>query len=314
MKTFKLMLTILVVAIFASCNNNTNDADHLVNPVIGDVSFVETFGVHPTPEANEDARVQTHLEYTEQLLRSKEVSTLTKEQKENRSKMLDLLNEYSTAGVFPRNHDYPDKRVPCFIDKDERICAVGYLIEKTIGRQAAEDINSKYKYDYVLAMNDPKIDDWVASSGLTKEEYATIQPTYGPVPPDEYVSPRYAVSSAVLGGFSLSLNTINGIQIAEGADRRTVPILGIATGLAQITIGAINYPTERQYLGTTFPSQRNVSLMNIGLGTSTVILSTWNLIANKKPKEKSLAWSVYGFPTENNQLGVGFSLTKKLGK
>lgn len=312
MKAFKLILMILVVAIFASCNKNANNADQLVNPVIGDISFVETFGTNPTSETNEDERVQTHLKYVEEKLRSREVSNLTEEQQENRLKMLDLLNDYWTAGVFPRNHDYPDKRVPCFIDKDERICAVGYLVEKTISRQAAEDINSKYKYEYVLAMNDPKIDDWVASSGLTKEEYAMIQPTYGePI----YITPKYGVSSAVLGGLNLSLSTINGIQIANGRGRKTVPILGIATGLTQITTGVINYPYEvYDPWADNYIAKRNLSLMNIGLGTSTVLLSSWNLIRNKKPKEKSVTWNVYGFPKENNQLGVGFSLRANLGR
>lgn len=308
------ILTIFVLTILASCNRNSNEIDQTVNAVIGDISFIETFGKQPTNETNENVRIQTHLEYVEKLLRSKEISSLTKEQKESRLKMLDLLKVYWTAGVFPKNYDYPEQRIPCFIDKDGNFCAVGFLIEQTAGRQIAEEINSKFKYEYLLAMNDQTVDSWVQSSGLTKEECAMIQPAYGPAPTDNYISPAYGVSSSLIGGLNLSLNTINGIQISKGANSKTVPILGLITGVGQVTLGALNYPKEQMTWGGTYvnPAQRNLSLINIGLGTSTLILSSWNLITNRKPKEKSLSWNIYSFPTQSSNMGLGFSLTKRL--
>ena len=129
MKTSKFILTIFVLTILASCNKKSFEVEQSVNAVIGDISFLESFGNQPSEETNEDLRIQTHLKYVERLLRSKNVSNLTEEQQENRLKMLDLLNDYWTAGIFPRNYGYPDQRIPCFIDKDGNICAVGYLIE-----------------------------------------------------------------------------------------------------------------------------------------------------------------------------------------
>src|SRR5690606_8014938 len=110
--------------------------------------------------------------------------------------------DYRETGVIPRNYDYPGIRKPCFIDKEERICAVGYLVEQTAGREVAQKINEKYQYENLMAMNDPLIDDWVAESGLTKRECAMIQPAYGgtPVvvgPNRNYVSKSYGISSAV---------------------------------------------------------------------------------------------------------------------
>lgn len=314
MKTSKLILTIFSLIILASCNRKPNNIDQTVNAVIGDFSFMETYSQPPTNETDESSRLQTHLKYVENLLRSKDISSLTKEQTVNRLKMLDLLNDYWTAGAFPKNYDYPDQRIPCFIDKDGNICAVGYLIEQTAGRQVAEEINSKFKYEYLLAMNDQKIDNWVQESGLTKEECAMIQPTYGPAPTDNYISPAYGVSSSLIGGLNLSMNTINGIQISKGAKNKTVPILGLITGAGQITLGALNYPKEQITWGGTYvnSSQRNLSLINIGLGTSTLILSSWNLITNRKPKEKLFSWNVYSFPTQSSNFGLGFSLTKRI--
>ena len=47
-------------------------------------------------------------------------------------------------------------------------------------------------------------------------------------------------------------------------------------------------PKEQITWGGTYvnPGQRNLTLINIGLGTATMILSSWNLITNIKPKEK----------------------------
>lgn len=314
MKTSKFILTIFVLTILVSCNRNTNEIEQTVNTIIGDISYFQTFGHQPTKETDETIRLQTHFKYVEKLLRDKDVSSLTDEQKENRVKMLDLLNEYWTAGVFPKNYDYPNQRIPCFIDKDGNICAVGYLIEQTAGRQIAEEINSKFKYEYLLAMNDKTVDSWVQLSGLTKEECAMIQPTYGPPPSNNDISPVYGVSSSIIGGLNLSLNTINGIQISKGTNNKTVPILGLITGAGQITLGAIKYPKEQLTWGGTYvnPVQRNWSLLNIGLGTSTMILSSWNLITNRKPKEKSLSWNIYSYPTPSGNMGLGFSLTKQL--
>ena len=245
MKTIKLTLTVFVFIILAGCNRKSGESDQTVNAVIGDISFFEAFGKHPVNQINEDLRLQTHLQYVENTLRSKDISHLTKEQQQNRLSILDLLNEYWTAGVFPKNYDYPNQRIPCFIDKEGNICAVGYLIEQTAGRQTAEEINSKHKYEYLLAMNDPNVDSWIRSSGLTKKECAMIQPTYGPVPTDNYISPAYGVSSALVSGLNLSLNTVNGIQISKGANNKTIAILGILSGAGQIAFGAYNFPKEQ---------------------------------------------------------------------
>ena len=182
MRKLTIILTVTVATLFLSCNKQTADNGQTINPLIGDISFVSKFGQQPTATTDEDLRIKTHLEYVEKLLRQKDVSNLTTELQEKRKHLLDLLHDYWTAGIFPRNYDYEDKRVPCFIDKDGRICAVGYLVEQTAGRQTAEQINDNHKYDKLLVMNDRMVDSWLETSGLTKEECAMIQPSYGPPP------------------------------------------------------------------------------------------------------------------------------------
>ncbi|MEO6287653.1 MAG: hypothetical protein ABIN80_16605 [Dyadobacter sp.] len=178
MRKNSLFLPLFLFLLLAGCNNY--DRSNTVNPIIGDRSFIETFGFKPDETLDNDLRIKTHLQYIERLLRNKNVSFLTEDLKHKRSRLLDLLRAYATAGKFPRNYDYLDQRRPCFIDRDKTICAVGYLIEQTAGRNVAEAINTVHQYDSIFEMDSKIVDEWIASSGLTKEECAMIQPTYGP--------------------------------------------------------------------------------------------------------------------------------------
>jgi len=160
-------------------NKSSFDKSQLVNLILGDISYESAFGHKPDAMTDNNLRIRTHLEYVENLLRNKNVSDLSTDLQTKRNHLLDLLHDYCTNGVFPKNYDYADQRKPCFIDKDGAICAVGYLLEQTTSRQVADEINSKHKYDELLAMNNSTVDNWILTSGLTKEECAMIQPTYG---------------------------------------------------------------------------------------------------------------------------------------
>ena len=76
-------------------------------------------------------------------------------QQKNRAALLDHLQRYRLAGRFPQNHDYPDQRKPCFIDRDGHICAVGYLVEQSAGRAMANQINERYQYAKIFEMDMP---------------------------------------------------------------------------------------------------------------------------------------------------------------
>ena len=316
MKNLTIILTISVATIFLAFNKTLVDKSQLVNPILGDFSYESKFGHKPDATTDDNLRIITHLEYIENLLRSKDVSNLSAELKTKRKHLLDLLHNYWTNGIFPKNYDFADQRKPCFIDKDGTICAVGYLVEQTTSRQVADEINSKHKYDELLAMNNQIVDKWVLTSGLTKEECAMIQPAYGPTPvySNNYISPAYGISSSIIGGLNLSLNIINGIQLGKGTTNKTVPIIGLITGAGQIALGFAMFPKEQMTWGGssyTNESQKTLSMVNIGLGTTTMILSAWNLINNRKPKDKLTKWNIYSFPTQNNNTGIAFSLTRR---
>jgi hypothetical protein len=124
----------------------------------------------------ERQKITAHLRYVELQLRDRPVNELTAEQRENREKLLDNLADYSAQGEFPVNEKFPGTRQPCFIDAHGKICAVGYLIEQSAGREAAESINARYQYSFIAEMRG--LDEWMMVNGITAEECAMIQPTY----------------------------------------------------------------------------------------------------------------------------------------
>jgi len=254
------IIFVLCIFIFAfGCSQHTDiESVNSVNPIIGDLSFINKFGEKPDQTTDENLRISTHLEYVEQLLRKKDVNHLAPAQQENRVKLLDLLHDYHTAGNFPKNYDFEDQRKPCFIDKDGNICAVGYLVEQTVGLEVAQQINSLFKYANIDDMKLPALTAWIAGSGLSLRECAMIQPAY------QRDEPAYAVSSSLLS------------------------------------------------FGDTNESQKALSLINMGLGTSTLILSTYNLLSNRKAKkDKPTTFNFYSYPTTNNQMGLGLNLTRQ---
>ena len=84
----------------------------------------------------------------------------------------------------------------------------------------------------------------------------------------------------------------------------------IVTGAGQLALGAVMLPQEYG-INRTNENQKILSMVNIGLGTSTMLLSVWNLITDRKPKEKPTTWKVYSFQTPDNNTGLAFSLTRK---
>jgi hypothetical protein len=154
-----------------------------VNAIIGDDSYLARFGDLPGPDVDEQVRLRVHLEHVEAVLRAVDTSHLAPELRAARARNLDLLHAYHRRGVFPTNGTYAGRR-PHFIDEADRICAVGYLIEQTAGRAAAEAINARAEWAYLWDIHGAEVERWIAQSGLTVRELAMIQPAYDHMRPD----------------------------------------------------------------------------------------------------------------------------------
>ncbi len=150
----------------------------------------------PVSELSETGIIQLHLCLVEKTLRNNFPKNFTKEQIVNRNRCLDLLHDYWTEGVFPKNLYHP-KRTPYFIDKYGTACAVGQLIISTGNKDLAMKISSENNYDYIrtLKLKYPQINSWAGEYGFTTDELAWIQPAY------PYCDTACNVTAAISTGF-----------------------------------------------------------------------------------------------------------------
>lgn len=292
-----------------------------VNPILGDESYHQLYHSEVPKNMNEQKRIQIHLAYVEQLLMSKDVSNLSPPLRENRSEAIALLHAYWKKGEFPSNYDYPGERKPCFRDKKDRICAVGYLVQQTGHESVVEAIESTQNYATIYEMTNADLSKWVAKSGLTLEECAMIQPTYAAPPESDpnYIPTGYAISSSAISGIGLSTTLMSMGNLKTPKKFGWIaPSIGMVSGITQITLGAINFNREFPYnpwgsYPTLHQRHQNLSLFNIGFGTFTTAFSSYAFIQQLRGKKKrtDVSWNVYGFQSPSKDYSFGFNLVKQ---
>lgn len=167
------LIAFTISSVFAQTSNSVFP----VNAIIGDSSYVNKYGKLPDDASSQFNRINTHLEYVESVLKNGSDKNLNQTQKQNRRIAMEHLKNYRLRGEFPK---VPENQSPspCFIDNSGTICALGYVVQQTAGQEVAEAINAKYKYEYVMNMEDPILESWMEKYGLSKVECAMIQPTY----------------------------------------------------------------------------------------------------------------------------------------
>jgi hypothetical protein len=126
----------------------------------------------------EDWRLRQHFKRVENILRKRDTSHLPEALQKAREAQLESLHRYAERSIFPRNHS-KKSYTPCFIDREGRECAVAHLLMQSEQNELVQTIVQKANYAYVPQMNFPELEQWADESGLTKEEVALIQPTYG---------------------------------------------------------------------------------------------------------------------------------------
>ena len=142
----------------------------------GDDGFVATEGRAPS-DGDEKLRMHDHFVAVRARLAA---GTATRpELAAQRQKLLAALDRYIAAGTTPENEHLP-WRTPVFIDDRGTICAVGYLIQDSAGRELAEKVAASHRYSFIedIARDMPEVRDWVAASGFTLDEIGQIQPGY----------------------------------------------------------------------------------------------------------------------------------------
>ena len=64
------------------------------------------------------------------MLARRDESQLSISQRTNRRRIKGLLAEYRSAGQFPTNEDFLNRRVPYFRDRRGTLCATAFLLER----------------------------------------------------------------------------------------------------------------------------------------------------------------------------------------
>lgn len=126
-----------------------------------------------TPE-----KIRAHLEATEKRLRA---APAPEGQATRRTAMLDRLHAYWVRGQFPQNRTAAGQ-VPVFIDERGMACAVAQLVIDSGAQELANRVQATDNHGYLLEMKVPGLESWIASSGLSGEELASIQPEYAEPP------------------------------------------------------------------------------------------------------------------------------------
>ncbi|MEO8554714.1 MAG: hypothetical protein ABI678_32275, partial [Kofleriaceae bacterium] len=170
------LLLALAGTSFAQSPNTDRSFKDGANHHLGDAAFLAQYG-RPPSEGEEKLRIRTHFLAVQQLLASRPATR--PELAKRRAEILAHFADYIAKGTTPKNAHLP-WRTPVFIDDEGTICAVGYLIEQTAGRPVAEKVAAGHRYAYLeeIAKDLPEVKQWVAESGLTLEELASIQPGY----------------------------------------------------------------------------------------------------------------------------------------
>ncbi len=129
--------------------------------------------------AIEQRRLRTHFRLVLAELRGREVAHLMPEQRAARTRIIDELARYARVGRFPRNLDFPGRRMPYFVDAFGTRCAMAHLVESTGDGDLVTRVNQSANNAFVPELAaDIAFQSWLDQHGITAAEAARIQPSY----------------------------------------------------------------------------------------------------------------------------------------
>lgn len=186
----------------------------------------------------EATRLQAHFDSVDRELRARDVSRLNAEHRAMRTKLVAWLRDYRNAGTFPENDRFTDRAMPFFRDSHGTLCAMAYLIERSGRGDIVDHVAKTRNNAFIRELTDDRaLVSWLAASGLTVDEAARIQPTYGgpiiiTIPDQKRVSANYALASMGLGGASLGSLGFNLFSPSRASSG-----IGLTAGVATLIAG-----------------------------------------------------------------------------
>lgn len=236
MKALGLLLVLGATGLWAHAGSG-----HAVDPLANENAVVRA----------DRARIAAHLQRVEMHLRGADVSNLTPAQQERRAQALDRLGDYRQNEIFPHNHDFINQVAPYFEDEHGTLCAMAYLIAESGRRDIVDVVRERFNNGRVVELaRDPVIGPvlaaWLEENGMTVAEAQAVQPGYGGIPRnpspdcggDDCITTGYAVASSITGAASLTFIGLNSRLFSTGRTTWWAAPVGVAVGVAGITLGA----------------------------------------------------------------------------
>ncbi|MEZ5966850.1 MAG: HEAT repeat domain-containing protein [Planctomycetota bacterium] len=109
-------------------------------------------------------------------LRAADVGDLDPAQRAGRQQVIEWLRDYRLRADFGVDPDFPDARVPSFVDREGRRCAIAYMLDRS-GRDAlTREIAATQNHAWFVELaGDPRVRAWTDAHGLSLVEAARIQ-------------------------------------------------------------------------------------------------------------------------------------------
>jgi hypothetical protein len=229
-------------------------------------------------------RLRAHFDSVDSELRAADVSHLSAAQKAMRGKLISWLRDYRNAGRFPENDRFANAMVPFFRDYHGTLCAMAYLVDRSgradIVNKIAATRNNAYIHELV---DDPELVAWLNASGLTVDEAARIQPTYGGGggvivvnANADRVSRPYAILSMGLGSVSMAATGLNLF-----APSRASGGVGLLSGAATLVAGLDRLHDSG--------GNKRMAQADLTVGSIAVASALYSLMVKMKPMRRTAA-------------------------
>jgi HEAT repeat protein len=129
-----------------------------------------------SPDAAQIAALQAHYLAAEEELESRDIGSLTPDQRARREQLLVVLRAYRERGEFGRNIDFEGERMPYFVDGGGRRCAVAELLHSSGEDALVAKVREKNNHAWVVDLaDDAEFACWLERNGVSLNEAARIQ-------------------------------------------------------------------------------------------------------------------------------------------
>ena len=157
----------------------------------------------------ETQRLFDHFSNVLEILNQASMDHLTVVQRRKRKSLLNTLRTYRDTKLYPKNTDFPRKRVSYFQDNSGRLCAVGQLLFETGSIEIINSIvtiNNNIRIENIDDQNHALL-EWLDNNGFTQSEAALIQPEYS------FQNPQNELISLEILAYLLIIGTIVALNV-----------------------------------------------------------------------------------------------------